>query len=265
MKTPRSGDSFTGRKAGGALLVGLLALLSAGAMYPKPSGESDTFTSNFRLQDCDFSTTGRNIHFILKPGRRLVLEGEKSDGTQVRLLITVLRQTRRITLDIGGRSRRVETRIVEERETEDGELVEVSRNFFAIEENTRDVYYFGEEGDDYEDGEIVGHEGEWLAGRDGAMPGIIMPGTFLLGSRYFQEIAPAVALDRAEHTLMGLTIETPFGELENCVEVIETSPLEPGSESRKLYAPGIGLIADGDILLVDVIEDVHNDEDEEDD
>ena len=54
--------------------------------------------------------------------------------------------------------------MVEERETEDGELVEVSRNFFAICEETNSVFYFGEEVDDDEDGEIVGHEGAWLAG-----------------------------------------------------------------------------------------------------
>ena len=40
-----------------------------------------------------------------------------------------------------------------------------------------------------EDGRIVSHEGAWRAGVDGAQPGLIMPGTFLLGSRYFQEIA----------------------------------------------------------------------------
>jgi hypothetical protein len=37
-----------------------------------------------------------------------------------------------------------------------------------------------------------------LHGSDNARAGIIMPGTPLLGSRYYQEIAPEVALDKAE-------------------------------------------------------------------
>jgi hypothetical protein len=91
-------------------------------------------------------------------------------------------------------------RVVEEREWQDDELVEVSRNFFARCKETGDVFYFGEEVDLYEDGEIVGHGGAWLAGRDGALPGIIMPGRFLLGSRYYQEVAPDIALDRGENS-----------------------------------------------------------------
>jgi hypothetical protein len=212
--------------------------------------EDGDFTTDFRIGDCKFKTVGWNPYFILKPGRRLVLEG----GGE-RVLITVLRQTRRITMEIGGRSCTVNTRVVEEREFEDGELKEVSRNFFAICSKTNDVYYFGEEVDDYEDCEIVSHEGAWLAGVDGAMPGIIMPGTFLLGARYFQEIAPDVAMDRAENVEMGFDVETPFGELKDCVRVVETTPLEDG-ESVKIYAPGIGLVVDEDLELVEVIEHV---------
>jgi hypothetical protein len=89
------------------------------------------------------------------------------------------------------------------------------------------------------------------------MPGVIMPGIYLLGSRYFQEVAPGVALDRAEHTRMNLELEFDLvgdgeTELEGCVEVIETSPLDrKGSQSEKLYCPGIGLVFDDGAELVD--------------
>ena len=78
-----------------------------------------------------------------------------------------------------------------------------------------------------------------------------MPGRFLLGSRYFQEIAPGVALDRAEHVKMGLTVKTPAGTFEDCVEVLETTPLEPGATSVKRYCAEIGLVVDGVAKLVD--------------
>jgi hypothetical protein len=145
----------------------------------------------------------------------------------------------------------VRARVIEERELVDGELAEVSRNFFARCRETNDVFYFGEDVDIYEDGEIVSHEGAWRAGEDDAQPGIIMPGTFLLGSRYFQEIAPDVALDRADHTEMDVEIEVPAGTFERCVQVIETTPLEPDDESEKIYCPGVGLVFDDDAELVE--------------
>jgi hypothetical protein len=102
----------------------------------------------------------------------------------------------------------------------------------------------------------VSHDGAWLAGKGGALPGIIMPGRFLLGSRYYQEVAPGVALDRAEHKTMGMKINVPAGLFDDCVEIIETSPLEPGHESRKIYCEGIGLVLDGAAELAELdIED----------
>ena len=78
-----------------------------------------------------------------------------------------------------------------------------------------------------------------------------MPGTFLLGSRYYQEVAPGIALDLAEHMEMNLTVTVPAGVLPNCVRIAEGSGLaDPGAEGEKIYARGIGLIKDGDIELV---------------
>jgi len=219
----------------------------------------EEFTTEFRLQDARLETRGKTTYFPLKPGRRLILEGEDDEGTVTTLAITVLHQIKTIVVPIGGRLRLIRTRVVEEREFEDCELVEVSRNYFVVDDRTRNVYYFGEDVDIFdEDGNLESHDGAWLAGRDGAKPGLIMPGSFLLGSRYFQEVAEGVAMDQGTHTRMGLTVATEFGTLTDCVEVIETTPLEPGHESRKVYAPGIGLIVDGDVELVAVIDRVND-------
>ena len=159
--------------------------------------------------------------------------------------------------------RNVWTRVVEERETENAELVEVSRNFFADCAPMHDVYYFGEDVDDYEDGVIVGHGGAWLAGRNGARPGIIMiDSAFVLGSRYFQEVAPGVALDRGEHVATGLEVTVPAGVFEDCVEVTETTPLNPNEESTKVYCRDVGLVIDEDLELAAIFGD---DDDHDDD
>jgi hypothetical protein len=57
----------------------------------------------------------------------------------------------------------VQTRIVEEREAVAGELIEISRNFFALCDETNDVFYFGEEVDIFNPDGTVSHEGAWRA------------------------------------------------------------------------------------------------------
>lgn len=118
---------------------------------------------------------------------------------------------------------------------------EGSNPYFNLEPGHQSVF----EG---KEGGTVSHECAWRAGEpdeDGlAEPGIIMPGTFLLGSRYYQELADGIALDRAEHAEMGLKITTPAGEFTDCVRIIGTTPLELG-ESEKIYCPDVGLVTDG--------------------
>ena len=63
--------------------------------------------------------------------------------------------------------------------------------------------------------------------------------------------APGVAMDRAEHVAMGLAIGTPAGVFEDCVMVVDTTPLEPDEETVKVYAPNVGLIVDGPLELVE--------------
>jgi hypothetical protein len=230
------------------LITAVFALPSRGA---HAQDEEPEFTAEFRAEDCDFRARGENPYFILKPGYQLVLEGEE-EGETLRVEITVLDETETIKVPEIGE---VRTRVVEEVETTDGELTEISRNFYAICDPTNDVYYFGEDVDIYNEDGTITHEGAWRAGEpddDGvAEPGIIMPGTFLLGSRYYQELAEGIALDRAEHTDMGLEITVPAGSFTDCVHVIETTPLEPGEESEKIYCPEIGLVQDGAIGLVE--------------
>ena len=233
------------------LVLGAALLLPLGAV-----AQAD-FTSSFRLQDCRFLARGANPHFVLEPGRQLSYEDEEEGET---LFITVLERKQSIKLPIGGRMRTIRTAILEEREFDADGLKEISKNFLAICEKTGDVFYFGEDVDIYEDGEVVSHDGAWRAGRSGAQPGILMPGTFLLGSRYAQEVAPGVAQDQAEHSAEGLEVETEAGAFRGCVEVTETSPLDPGAESTKVYCPGVGLVRDNDLELVEIGEAEEDDD-----
>jgi hypothetical protein len=227
------------RKLGAGLILGLLTLPAG--LKAQPKEKEPAFTSSFAALKSELSATGRNPYFILEPGYTLVFAG-KEDGADVGLTITVLDQTR--TVD------GVETRVVEERETKGGKLVEVSRNYFAISKRTNDVFYFGEEVDIYKEGKVVSHEGAWLSGVSGAKFGLAIPGSPLLGARYYQELAPDVAMDRAEVVSVTETMETQAGKFTSVLKTIETNPLEPEARESKFYAPGVGLIKDGPCRLI---------------
>lgn len=211
------------------------------------------FTTDFDVERCTFAPDGRqNPYFSLHPGDQITLEGE-DDGEEIEVEITVTNDTRTITFRTPeGKTMTIQARVVVEREHIDGELVEVSRNWYSRCRQTNDVFYFGEEVDIYEDGQVVSHDGAWEAGKDGAQPGIIIPARFLLGSRYYQEVAPeGEALDRAHHVAMNLSFRGAGKTFRDCVKVVETSPLEPGHESIKVYCPGVGLVKDNEAVLTD--------------
>jgi hypothetical protein len=200
-----------------------------------------SFLTDQPLKNCNFASTGKNSYFILEPGYQVILEREE-DGERLQLVMSVLNETK----IVDG----VETRVVEEKETEGGNLVEVSRNYFAICNPTNNAIYFGEDVDMYEDGKIVSHEGAWQAGQNGAKAGMIMPGKVEVGLKYYQEIAPGVAEDRAEIVSINETLDAPAGTFKNVLKTEETNPLEPGEREYKFYAPGVGLIQDEALKLV---------------
>lgn len=205
------------------------------------------FTADFPIEDTHFSAFGGQPHFLINPGHRLVLEGQEA-GEQIVLTVTALNQTRQITLPSGGQARPIVARVVEEREVVNGALDQVARLWYARSIETGDVYLFGEEVDFYFDGEMVGQTRLWEAGVEDARAGIIMPGTFLLGARYYQNQAVA-AQDGAENVAAGLTVVAPAGTFSNCVQIRETDFLRPElGTAIKTYAPGIGLVNDDDIL-----------------
>lgn len=287
-KTLMSASWVSGIVFAVSIFIWLSGGIAMGGEPVKPDGcgNNDKFTTDFRLEDCRFRTKGENPYFILRPGYRVVLETPEGEDEREKSVETVLQEKKRITID----GRKIRTRVLEERafewdeDEEEWVTIEISLNYFAICKKTNAVYYFGEWSRDCEDGfddddiceGVESNEGSWEAGKppmddpDGviAMPGLMMPGTPLLGAKYFQEIAPPDAVDRGEISGMGL--EWPLededdaeveneeaGENENfdftdCILIYDTNPAEGdcGEEDVKIYCPGVGLVQDQDLELV---------------
>jgi uncharacterized membrane protein YkoI len=221
--------------------TGEVAKVEAAKAEAVAAQEEKPFTSVFGEDEKDFVSTGSNAYFILEPGWQIELE-KTEGGKKLTILETVLDETK----TIAG----VECRAVEFKEMLDGQIKEVTRDYYAISKKTNNVYYFGEDVDVYKDGKLVGHEGAWLAGEKGNRYGLFMPAIPLLGARYYQEIAPGVALDRGEIVSLTEKFETPAGKFDNVLVVIETSEIEKDERESNYYAKGIGCIGDDDARLV---------------
>jgi hypothetical protein len=160
---------------------------------------------------------------------------------------------------------------------EGSDVVEDTNDWYAQAKNG-DVHYCGEEakqlesfdGDDPRVPEVVGIEGSFKAGRDGAQSGILAFGAPTVGTLYRQEFMLGVAEDVARilsttysfggdvaldaHVPQALADHLCAGD---CIVTEDFSPLEPGVLERKYYAPGIGVFLEvtpdtGEVLqLVD--------------
>lgn len=198
---------------------------------------ADDFQAVFVVDKKTLGVKGANPYFNLTPGYTLEYQHGSASDT-----ITVLPETKMID--------GVETRAVEHRETKNGKLAEVTRDYYAIDSVTNDVYYFGEEVDVIKDGKIVDHEGTWLAGVKGAKFGLMMPAAPRAGQKFYQELAPGVAMDRVEIVSVEEKVTTRAGVFEKCVHVRESSPLEKLLGDSKWYAPRVGQVKDGKMALV---------------
>jgi hypothetical protein len=222
-------------RRGYIIVTGVVLSLAAFAWQ---SGK-DEWQSSFPVDRKSLGATGSNPYFVLTPGFRLHYQHGKNT-----LTTTVLSETK----VIDG----VATRVVEDRETKNGQLAELTRDYYAIDRQTNDVYYFGEDVDTYKGGKLVGHEGAWLTGVKGAKFGLMRPGSIKVERKFYQEQAPGVGMDRAEVVGAGETVTTTAGTFKDCVHMKETSALEKAMADHKWYAPGVGMVKEGEFVLVKI-------------
>ena len=228
----------------GVGLVGTSARAQPGCPIDSEDFEPDPeFTSNFATHTCDWRAGGSNQFMIIEPGYQIVLESDEE-----RQVITALNQTKTV---MG-----ITTRVVEELESEliDGKWVKVERslNYFARCKQTNSIFYFGEDVQIFdEDGNVISSEGAWLAGRNGAKPGIIMPGQVLVGGGYYEEIAPEdEALDKGRILSLERGCEVGDRTLNRlCVTIEGSTDCDDGTD-EKVWAAGIGTVVDEDLELV---------------
>ena len=173
-----------------------------------------------------------NPYFPLPVGARWTYEGESDEGTEV-IEVEVLDETREI---LG-----VECVTVRDVVFLEGEVIEDTLDWFA-QDLDGNVWYFGEISFNYEDGYVADIDGSWLAGEDGAKPGIVMLANPIPGTTYRQEWLLGEAEDAATVLADDASVDLGIGLFEDCVQTADFLPPEPDELEHKFFAPGIGFI-----------------------
>jgi len=218
------------RDAGRAVLGPKLGVESSGTSGVVPKGAESELRVRLEFDPEDFVAKIDNPFFPLVPGTVFRYAGDTSDGHETDE-VTVTREKKRI---LG-----VAATVVRDIVHVDGALAEDTFDYYAQDEDGN-VWYLGEDTKEYENGVVVSTLGTWLAGVNGARPGIIMLAHPRVGNSYQQEFAAGVAEDRARVTSLSKTVTVPYGTFTRCLRTLESTPLEPGVTSNKLYARGVG-------------------------
>ena len=123
-----------------------------------------------------------NPYLPLASLKQDILEGTE-DGKKTRVERTLMPNKRR-TFTIGNQE--VESLVMEDRGFVDGKLEEVALDYFA-QDDDGNVYYLGEDVDEYTDGRVTSHDGSWLFDRDTTIPCIVMPAQPEVGDQFKSE------------------------------------------------------------------------------
>jgi hypothetical protein len=217
-----------------AILLVVLAAAGCGDDGPSDAVIDPGDGGEYRpvIDPANFVDVVDNPYYPLLPGSRWVYEGE-SDGELERVEVVVTDERRDV--------RSISTVVVRDTVSVEGEVVEDTFDWFA-QDADGNVWYFGEDTHEYEDGAEVSAAGSWEHGVDGALAGIVMPADPTVGDAYRQEFYAGEAEDMGEILEVGATVTISLGEYRDVVVTEDWTPLEPDVIEQKSYAPGIGLI-----------------------
>lgn len=210
------------------LVIGLLFVLLA-ACASKTGAYTVTLTA------ADFVPRIGNPYLPFTPGSKWVYEATLEDGTVERNEIEVLNETR----DVNG----VAATVVHDTVYVGGQLVEETYDWYA-QDKDGNVWYLGEQVDNYENGALKDHAGSWEWGVDGALPGVIMwadPSAHL-NEEYYQEYYSGEAEDKGQVLSATESVSVPFGAFENVVKTYDFSAIDPDLQEEKFYASGVGMV-----------------------
>jgi len=214
------------------ILIGVAVIVLAFGLFVLLDRESEVDDSDEKvtvetknLRSSDFSTNITNPYFSLPIGRTFSYEGKTPEGLE------------RVEINIPGETEVINgitTLVYRDKVWLDNKLVEDTRDFLA-QDKEGNVWYLGEDVNNYEDGVLVDHDGSWRAGVDGAEMGIWMKANPVVGDTYKQEYYKGKAEDMADVVSVTEELTIKGKSYSNCLKTYDYTPLDPESKEYKYY------------------------------
>ncbi|MEK6272485.1 MAG: hypothetical protein AABM42_07535 [Actinomycetota bacterium] len=175
--------------------------------------------------------TGANEFLPLEPGTQTTREGFVNVGSR-RLPHRVVTTVTDVSKEIAG----VRTVVILDQDFNGGQIAEQALDFVA-EDKQGNVWSLGSYTESYEGGQFVNASDAWLAGVNGATPGVLMladpqPGT----PEYTESAIPGGEVSTSQVAETGQSQCVPF----KCYK--DVLVIEEGGGEYKYYAPGVGQI-----------------------
>ncbi|MEZ4865685.1 MAG: hypothetical protein R3C14_30515 [Caldilineaceae bacterium] len=193
--------------------------------------ENTTFIFAPSTQPALFVDCVDNRYYPLIPGTVYHYRSETDEGLETET-VTVTNETKEV---LG-----ITATVVHDVVLLDGVLLEDTYDWYA-QDVRGNVWYFGEDVSNYEDGQFVDKAGSWEAGVNGAVPGIIMLGQPLPGDVYREEYLAGEAEDRAGILSLNESATVPYDNFDHLLLTANYNPLD-GELEHKFYAARVGLV-----------------------
>jgi len=221
-----------------AIVTAVLGALGACRAERSPTAPADLTAKNqppsFPSDPSGFVAQVDNPYLHFAPGRVFIYQSQTPDGLELdSVLVTNLSKT------ILG----IAATVVHDKVYLNGSLTEDTFDWYA-QDTLGNVWYLGEDSKQILNDVVVGTEGSWEAGVNGALPGIIMLAQPKVGTQYQQEFAAGVAEDNAKVMNLSANVSVAYGSFTGCLKTEEWTPLEPGAREQKFYKAGVGLLLD---------------------
>jgi hypothetical protein len=184
------------------------------------------------LDPASFSANITNPYWPMKPGTRWIYHNVEEGNPPQDIAVVATTTTKKLANGVTARVVRDTARVK-------GQITEDTIDWYA-QDADGNVWYMGEQTAEFENGKIASRAGSWEAGKDGAMPGIMLPAEPQVGQKYRQEYKKGEAEDNGEVLATNNLVETTAGSYKKSLVTMDTSAVETTAVEYKFYAPGVG-------------------------
>jgi len=198
-----------------------------------PTGTNlPTGADQVSLDPASFSANITNPYWPMKPGTRWIYHNVEEGNPPQDIVVVATTTTKKLANGVTARVVRDTARVK-------GQITEDTIDWYA-QDADGNVWYMGEQTAEFENGKVSSRAGSWEAGKDGAMPGVLLPAKPQVGQKYRQEYKKGEAEDNGEVLATNNLVETTAGSYKKSLVTMDTSAVETTAVEYKFYAPGVG-------------------------